>query len=186
MKRAALVVLTLGAAAACASGPEVIPFAGIAPRRIVVLPIEAPDLGDAMRDALDEAAHLAVAGRGYEVVPAAVVANAPGETSTERLDRFAADAWLERSAVGTAITWRIFAGREPAVIWSARAELRPGAITSEHLTGPLGLVSEDPLLSDEPIGGRGYGPYRTVVRAHTPQQIAADVQRRLAAQLPRR
>ncbi len=172
------------------------------PARIVVLPLRGDGVPDDWRRALDDAAHLAVASRGYAVIPAAVAARhpawspSPDETTLQSmLQHFSADAVLERevAAVGASfqsnanrfeITWRIRGGSPLATLWEQRADLRPGVVIGEHLTGPLGLRSDDPLMSDEQIQGRGYGSNVTRVRATTPAQIADDLQQRLAMRLP--
>ncbi|MFO1055073.1 MAG: hypothetical protein U1F36_22880 [Planctomycetota bacterium] len=203
--RAATCLCAASLLVACAAPPPPpVPFRGPVPARIVVLPLHGDGLPDDWRRALDDSAHLAVAARGYAVIPAAVAARhpawspSPDETTFQSMLRhFSADAVLERevAVVGAAvqsnvnrleITWRIRGGSPLATLWEQRAELRPGAVVAEHLTGPLGLRSDDPLMSDEQLQGRGYGSNVTRVRATTPAQIAEDVQQRLAARLPMR
>src|SRR5690606_11355856 len=165
---------------ACAGGPDPVPLRGEAPARILVAPVEAPELFAPLARALDATVFEALRPRGYEIVPPAVARNMIGVVSDDGVvehpevlaalaREFDVDAVLVARAAPLGaldrkdplqtrfrVEWALLDTDTAAVLW-VHSEVGGGARrTRRLLTGPVNAYEDDPFLSDTPLLGRGH------------------------------
>jgi hypothetical protein len=210
---AASSVFLMLAVVACASGPEPIPFRGVAPRTVLVAPVRGEDIFVPLAQSLDETGHIELRNRGYEVIPVSVGLNMlrsaglldgdsnldHGVLKTLRIEfqvdavlvrtvRYIGDTPRDASQIGLrpfVLSWQLVDTVSGSTIWSGEQAGGGDEAASRLLTGPRSPYNWDNYLTDEPEVGRGFETYTTDVEPRTTREQAVDVQRRLAARFPR-
>lgn len=201
MRAAGLIAVTLGLAA-CQSVPEVVPFRGIAPARILVV----PTLRGGERESLatlDSAFADAIANRGYDVVVGDAAASKLEELGWDRrvggihavplaqlAERHAIDAiwstvvntWRLADGPGRPLHYdlrvSVVATRTEDVVWIQ--DLTGSERTLWRQKGVDAIEARNPFEADDPV------PWRTELRVLTTTDVAGLVARHFGARLPAR